>query len=199
MLFSLLPNAKLGLHTILIASSLLMPTAHVNASNTLEKVATEYQIKAAYLYNFARYIKWPANAFESDDAPFVFCVLGKELFIDELQTLGTQHTINNRSLEVNYPTELTDVESCHILFVAESAQNKIMEWLDYLYIHHKPILTVSDIPEFVESGGMIMFYINPSDQVRIALDLETLAEVNLSVSHDLFDVSNKVYYGRQFD
>ena len=81
----------------------------------------EYQIKAAYVYNFARFVEWPAGAFADGDAPLRLCVIGKEQFGGYLDTLEAKK-IQGRPVTIIEPgRSMALVRTCHVLFVSRSA------------------------------------------------------------------------------
>ena len=83
---------------------------------------SEYQVKAAYLYNFAKFVEWPAKSFTSASAPYRICILGKDPFREALQDLVRGKLVNGREFQIiGNVTAPPQTTSCHILFVSASA------------------------------------------------------------------------------
>ena len=82
--------------------------------------ATEYQVKAAFLFNFAKFVEWPADAFRSEDAPLQICVLGQDPFDPDFEQVIAEKTVNGRRLEIIHPSGLEQAKACQIIFVAAS-------------------------------------------------------------------------------
>ncbi len=84
-------------------------------------ISREYTIKAGYLYNFGRYVRWPEEAFSSEDAPFVIGVLGADPFGATLDQVAAVKQISERRIVVRRFDSLDQYRPCHILFVAKTA------------------------------------------------------------------------------
>ena len=131
---------------------------------------SEDQVKAAFVYNFAKFVEWPANAFTSKDAPIVLCILGKDSVGSALQLLEKRE-VQGRQLRLSLITHLNEYlqnDSCHILFIANSEAAR-------------PILTVADNAEFVKQGGMISLYVE-AQRVQFAINQNATHYNNLKLS-----------------
>jgi hypothetical protein len=120
-----------------------------------EPKPSEYQLKAAYLFNFAKFVEWPDAAFSAPNSPLVIGVIGKNPFGDRLETTVRGKALNGHPLtvrEIRAPDEITN---CHILFISTSEQERLPQILKGL--QNAPILTVGEMDHFIESGGMINF------------------------------------------
>src|SRR5690349_12422511 len=114
----------------------------------------EYQVKAAMLFNMAKFIDWPADAFSSEHAPLTVCILGKNPFGAALDTLQGK-TVKGRQLVVRQVERPDGISACHILFVSDSEKRAIPVILGGL--KQQGILTVSDLPRFAQAGGIVNF------------------------------------------
>ncbi len=115
----------------------------------------EYEVKAAYLYNFARFAKWPPAVFTEDSSPLVLCILGKNPFGGALDAL-TGKVVDTHAIRIQPMTGLPGVAAlrgCHLLFISRSEQGRLLQLLATL--ESLPVLSVSDIDGFAQSGGMI--------------------------------------------
>jgi len=174
------------LYSIVMVILLLFGLLSLTHAATQES-AKEYQIKAVYLYNFTGFVTWPNNVFEDAKASFRICILGEDPFGRQLDLAVRGEKVEGRNVLVERIDSVQQSSGCQILFISESETSQLNPIFNAL--EKKPILTVSDMPEFVERGGMIKFYTNRRRQVRLAIDPETLQEAGLTVSGNLLRVS----------
>src|SRR5271165_1889401 len=104
--------------------------------------AGEYQVKAAFLYNFAKFVEWPPSSFRDATAPLQICVFGKDPFGDELRNITNEKTVNGHKLEVHQMVDLQLARTCQILFIASSEEARLKEILESL--RGSEALTVGD-------------------------------------------------------
>jgi hypothetical protein len=149
----------------------------------------ESQVKAVYLFNFANFVTWPATAFASPQTPFRICVLGEDPFRDKLDLAVENERVGERSVEIKRLTELEQTANCQIVFVSKSEQRFKARIFEFLRPH--PILTVSDMEQFLEAGGMIQFY-HKDNKVRFFIRPQRLTEATLKVSSRLLKVGEVV-------
>ena len=131
--------------------ALAVMTLLISGMRAQSQSAGEYQVKAAFLYNFAKFVEWPPNSFRDSTAPLQICVLGQDPFGDELRNITNLKTVNGRRFEVRQAADLQLAKTCHILFIAssEKAQFKpILEGLRGTYA-----LTVSDTGGLLSKAG----------------------------------------------
>jgi hypothetical protein len=178
---SLAPPAVLGL-TLSLALALL-PAA---AARAAERAFAEHEVEAAFLYNFAKFVEWPAEAFADPAAPLVLCVHGEDPFGPFLDRLVAGETVGGRRLEVDRGRAAGALAGCHLLFVARSEQPRFATLLAPL--RRTSVLTVSDAPGFLEAGGLIRF-VREGSKVRFEVNLPELARARLQVSSKLLRVA----------
>ncbi|MCB0430634.1 MAG: YfiR family protein [Flavobacteriales bacterium] len=117
---------------------------------------SEYEVKAAFLFNFGKFVDWPEKAFETPESPIIIAVVGDDPFGEVLDNIVKGRTTNGRTWQVKRYQQWRDVGECHILFVSGSERLRIREILDM--VKNKPVLTVGDeIEEFCQLGGIINF------------------------------------------
>jgi hypothetical protein len=184
------PWSSLGWLLVICLITWWSYSAQTWARNLRQESAKEYQIKAVYLYNFSSFITWKPEAFANPQAPFTYCVLGNNPFDKQLDLAMANETVEGHPIQNKYLTQVEQVEGCHVLFIATSEAAKLQLILAQVRKH--PILTVSDIPDFIEQGGMIKFYTNQRRQVRMMVDPLTLQEAGLAVSGNLLRVAEVV-------
>ena len=149
---------------------------------------SDYQVKAAYLYNFGRFIEWP-RVVTAKSGPFTVCVLGQDPFGSTLDATMAGETIAGRNVVAKRISTPEESVNCQILFLsaAEAGRlNKIMEGLD-----KEAVLTVSDMPQFAQRGGMIQFVLE-GNRVRFEVNLIATQHAGLTLSSDLLRVATAV-------
>jgi hypothetical protein len=149
---------------------------------------SDYQVKAAYLYNFGRFVEWPRVA-TAKSGPFTVCVLGADPFGSTLDATMAGETIAGRNVVAKRISTPEESVNCEILFLsaAEAGRlNKIMEDLD-----KAAVLTVSDMPQFAQRGGMIQFVLE-GNRVRFEVNLTATQHAGLTLSSDLLKVATAV-------
>jgi hypothetical protein len=110
----------------------------------------EYQVKAAFLFNFLKFVEWPAAA---NDSPWVIGVLGHDPFGEVLDQTVLGKIVNGRRVEVRRYSRLNDVKDCNILFISRADFERSGTPVQ------KGLLTVGEAPGFLKSGGIINFYL----------------------------------------
>lgn len=145
----------------------------------------EYAVKAAYLYNFAKYAEWPPEAFASVEAPLVVCIAGENPFGGALATLRDK-TVDTRPVEVRMVPVASGLESCHVVFIGRAEQGQLKVVLTKLA--QRPILTVSDISGFARAGGMIGL-VEAEQRIRFEINLEVARRTNLKLSSQLLKLA----------
>src|SRR5262245_52243456 len=116
---------------------------------------TEYQIKAAFIFNFAKFVEWPAAAFQKNSSPMVVGVLGENPFHDVLEKTIKNKTVDEHPVVIMQFRSATEVTNCHILFISSSEKGRLPQILKQL--KGSSVLTVGEMPGFTEAGGMINF------------------------------------------
>jgi hypothetical protein len=146
---------------------------------------TENEVKSAYLYNFGKFVEWPANASISGDF-FSICVLGDGSFGSTLETTVAHESIKGQKILVKHIAKAQEALSCRILFISASQQGRLKEILTEL--NNTSILTVSDMPDFTRLGGMIQFVIQ-ANRVRFEVNLTSAEHTGLILSSQLLQVA----------
>jgi hypothetical protein len=154
-----------------------------------ESPPTEYQLKAAFLFNFAKFVEWPPARFAETNSRIVLGILGKNPFGDILQQTIKGKTINNHSLEVvTYFDSSVVLTNCHILFISDSEKDRLKAIIDGL--SNASVLTVGETDGFIKSGGMIRFF--PLEQenkevtkIRFEINEQAARDARLKISSKL--------------
>ena len=144
----------------------------------------EYQVKAAYLYSFGKFVSWPA---ENSDA-FLLCILGDDPFGPALEHTISNTTVNGKPVAAKRISTTQDAAGCRIVFVASSESRFLARDLASLPMG---VLTVSDIENFSQSGGMIQF-VNDNSRIRFEVNLTAAQGSGLHLSSELLKVATRV-------
>ena len=171
---------------LLACTALLAPLGAWAADSA---AALEYKVKAGYLFNFAKFIEWPAGAFPSTNSPFVIGVLDGGEASPVLRSLLEGKQVNGRLVEVRSVFAETIGKEIHILLVTRAA-GKTPEDLRK-FVGSASILMVGETDEFAERGGTIGF-VREEESVRLTLCLERATEAGLKVSSKLSSVARMV-------
>jgi hypothetical protein len=151
--------------------------------------AGEYQVKAAFLYNFAKFVEWPPSSFPDASAPLRICVLGRDPFGQELRNITNEKTVNGRKLEVAHVADLQAARSCHVLFIASSGETPVKQIVEGL--RGASVLTVGDSKGFTDQGGMINLVLE-NDRVQFEVSRKAAEEAGLKISSKLLSVAKVV-------
>ncbi len=152
----------------------------------------EYTVKAAFVYNFARFTEWPDAAFQDAASPLRLCVLGQDPFDGALNSIAGK-TVGDRELRVSYPIWASEVGDCHILFISESAGSRLTEIVTHL--DGSPVLTIGDTPETARSGGIIGLE-NVENRIRFQVNLDAAQRSGLRLSSRILDLATSIHSER---
>jgi len=136
----------------------------------------EYQVKASFLVNFAKFVTWP-----SSEDPLVLAIVGVDPFGPYLDTIVRGKAVNGRRIEVRRLQAGESLEGCQIAFVSVSESARTAEILEQA--RHAPVLTVGEAQRFLRDGGMIRLLVE-DDRVRFQMDGRR-AEAAVRVSSQL--------------
>lgn len=167
--------------SLLLLGCLLIPRAHS------QTVTREYDLKAVLLFNLAQFVDWPAAAFSSTNDPIVIGILGRDPFGHVLDDVVRNETVQGRKIIVKRFSSARAAEQSHILFIAQSEDNRLSRILPEL--RGRPVLTVSDIESFARRGGMVRFFTNPESKIKLRINIDTVKQHGLGVSSKLLRVS----------
>jgi YfiR/HmsC-like len=152
----------------------------------MAELPKEYEVKAAFLYNFAKFVTWPDTAFASPEAPLVVGVLGKDPFGPILDNTLKAKKIGVREIIIERYASIAGIRSPHVLFVANSELANLADIVDAC--KGKPILLVGDMEDFAQKGGVVNFYIEKAN-VRFAINIETAKKAQLQISSQLLKLA----------
>lgn len=173
------------LTVLLIAGTLLgVPDACAQTG-----APAEYELKAAFIYNFAKYVDWPPESFPSKDSPVTLCIVGRDPFGGGFAAIEARQ-VHGRPLRVRRSVSVEDIGACNIAFVSDSAERRYAAVLKALA--SLPILTISDIEGFAEAGGAVGLFMGDG-RLQFDANFATLQRANLKASSQALKLARTVY------
>lgn len=171
---------------------LLLAAAAAGTARAEGPPAPEYAVKAAFLYNFAKFVEWPADAFRGPRDPMTLCVLGEDPLAGEIeQTVGGK-TAMGRQIAVRRLAKLAGLDECRILFVSASEEPRLDQVL--AAVAGRAVLTVGEEEGFLRAGGIISFVVR-QNRVRFQIDRAAAARAGLTISSRLLELAETVTGG----
>lgn len=160
--------------------------SHAHAELRAQAVG-EYEVKAAFLYNFAGFIQWPDAG---PVTPTCIAIVGRDPFGVTLDDQGRGKTINGRPLEIKRSKGEKNAPACPIVFISGSEKKRLASILESL--DGRPVLTVADMPGFCEHGGMVDF-VTAEHRVQFRINLHATQKAGLQVSSKLLSLAQTVW------
>lgn len=151
-----------------------------------ETPPSEYELKAAYLFNFMKFVEWPEEAFAKPDSAMVIGVLGDNPFGRNLEDAVRNKTINGRRLVVKKAVPLAEAHTCHVLFISTSERRRLSEIFETLGT--ASILTIGETDRFTENGGVINFVVREK-KLRFQINREAARKAGLKISSKLLTLA----------
>jgi hypothetical protein len=143
----------------------------------------EYQVKAVFLFNFAQFVEWPAEALGLANAPFSICIVGEDPFGAALDKTVHGENVQGHPFAVKRYRSPEEIDSaCHIVFIGESEQTQLEQIVKAL--GERAILTVSDIDHSAEHGAMIQFA-SDHNRLRLRINVAAAKAARLTISSKL--------------
>ena len=149
----------------------------------------EYQVKAAFLFNFAKFVEWPAKSFPKPSDPIVICIAGENPFEDHLKQVIQGKVWEGRTFAILQIVDLPPKPRCQILFVNSSGRQRFRSIVGSL--KGSGILTVGDSPGFVDDGGIINLKLD-GGKVRFEINVNAAEQAQLSLSSKLLSLAQIV-------
>lgn len=148
----------------------------------------EYQIKAAFIFHFAKFVEWPSSALGTTNSPIIIGVLGDNPFHEDLEKTVRNKTVDDHPLVVKQFQSVAEALGSHILFISASEKGRLAEILKEL--RGRSVLTVGDMDRFDENGGMINFVLEDS-KIRFKINNEAASKAGLKISSKLLSLASK--------
>lgn len=182
------------LRLLLFCVSMLLFGARHTRSQPSSATPSEYQVKAAFIYNFTKFIEWPGGAFTGESSPFVIGVVGKDPFGAELEKPLDGKTMNGRAFVIKRFKQVSDMQTCHILFVCGSEKDRLPKVMERVVKANT--LVVGDMPQFVQRGGMVNFFVEDK-RVRFEINPDSTERAGLKISAKMMSLAKVVKSGQK--
>lgn len=150
--------------------------------------AREYQIKAAFVYNFVKFVDWPAAVLPETSDSINLCVLGEEAFADGFDTLKGKE-VKGKKLAVRRVEQVKDADGCHVLFIGSSEEKRAPQVLQTL--QGASVLTVGETDRFPQLGGIINFVVE-KNRLRFEINVSGAERARLKLSSQLLSLAKVV-------
>ena len=182
--------------------------AAVIAIGASDNAATsqEYQVKAAFLYNFIQFVDWPEEKLADKDDSIIICIIGNDPFgtafepiihkqvkgksvvIKRLESFEKlKNSAGNDKPESGHGFEA--LKKCHLLFICSSEQKNLKEIIDV--VKDQPILTVSEMNGFLEAGGIINWFVEEK-KIRFEINLAAAKQAGLEIRSNLLRLAKRI-------
>ena len=165
---------------------LLALLANASGIQVRGETINEYQVKAAFIFNFAKFVEWPSDAFGEGGA-LVVGVIGDDPFGGALDRLNG-NTANGRALRIKRFRGGDDPRACQVLFISASEDRHLKKIMES--IRGTNILTIGESTQFGQSGGMIRFVIQ-DNKVRFEINASAAGQAGLRISSKLLALSKR--------
>jgi len=144
--------------------------------------ASEYELKAVFIFNFTQFVQWPATSFSSEHAPLVIGILGEDPFGPYLNDVISGEKVDGHPLVIEHYATAGDIKNCHILFVSKNEITRFGQLAATL--KKQNVLTVGDAPTFLMQEGMIKL-LTKNNKIQLQINIESVKESNLVISSKL--------------
>lgn len=167
-------------HPLLFGLILILSTSGLSGERA------EYELKAAFLFNFSRFVVWPQEEAEMD---FFICVLGRDPFGAHLEAIAGRKAMG-RNIGVRRASSIAEAKGCQVLFISGDSTDEVVNLVTFF--KGLPILTVSDRQGFALGGGIIEL-VQAEDRLGFEINLEVARRNGLDISSKLLQLARKVY------
>lgn len=169
-------------HTIAALSSLLLIFIFLAKITWGAREDEEVRVKTAYIYNFCKYVTWPAST-EKDSLDI--CILGLDPLVEQLAMLEKKK-IQSRNIVVNFYSADSATQCCEVLFICDTEKENVTAITESL--RGLPVLTISDIKGFGQKGGIIEL-VKQENKIRFIINKQRLDEAKLTISSRLLKLA----------
>jgi hypothetical protein len=165
----------------LLTATLVLVLSAWGAPGVAVAALDEYQVKAAFLYNFLKFVQWPAG-----QGPLTVAVLGDDPFDWRLDQVMKGRSVNGRDVVVKRIRPSDEVTAYHLVFVSASEAPHVRDIVERA--QHAPVLTVGDTDRFVVDGGMVRLFVD-GESVRFEIHVPALEQARLKASSQLLSLA----------
>jgi YfiR/HmsC-like len=176
--------------SVALTLAALLTMTYAPAGRAQTSPLSEYQLKAAFLFNLAKFIDWPSGSFASPESPFTICILGADPFGRAMDDVLQGKTVGERTVAVERSKDLAGARHCQMIFVSSSEKPRVREILDGL--KGTNALVVGETEGFAEAGGAVQFALE-ENHVRFLINTDAADRAGLKVSSKLLSLARVVH------
>lgn len=177
------------LFSCLFIMSILSVTTSAHIVCAQDPKPSEYQVKAAFILNFAKFVEWPTNAFVNSTHTMNLCIVGEDPFGADLDAIRDE-TIGNKKITIKYRTATQSLKECQIVFVSRSEKKQLSQIVNAL--KGASILSIGDTEGFAQQKVIINFYLE-ENRVRFEINEDAARSVGLKISSKLLKLAKIVH------
>jgi len=174
-----------------VLAAMFLPIAAQPADGAHAEAAarSEHEVKAAFLFNFAKFIEWPDDVFEKTDSPIVVGILGDESFARVVERTCAEKEVHGRPFSVKRFDKADQIGLCHALFISGSEKKRLTRV--FATLGDSAVLTVGEMPGFAHEGGMINFTMK-KNKVHFEINESAARRAGLKISSKLLKLATIV-------
>jgi hypothetical protein len=152
------------------------------AAGNDDSAASEYEVKAAYVYNFAKFIDWPKNVFPAKSDPIIIGIVGDDSFGLLLEKVVKDKAIQEHTLQVRLLKWSADFRTCHIIYIGSSEQKRFRQIIESL--RESPVLTITETDEKSQAKGILNLFVD-GGKVQFEVNIAEAEKARLRISSKL--------------
>ncbi|WP_236860722.1 YfiR family protein [Candidatus Reidiella endopervernicosa] len=176
------------LHGLLLAVCLGLSVTLQTVASAQEPEEEARLLKAVFIYNFAKFTRWPDHVLSDRDYPLTICTAGSDEMLDALARLAGRQ-VQGRQVVLQPIDHGENSPPCHLLYIATSERNSFPETI--AQVNGDPVLTISELPGFARGGGVIELY-REQGRIRFLVNLRVARERGLEISSRLLNLAEIV-------
>jgi hypothetical protein len=197
---------KIRAYNVMVLALVLFITAIAPKACADSAESLEYQVKAAFLYNFIKFVDWPKEKLADSNEPVIIGIVGKDPFgnafapVKDKDDKGRKVTIkrfksfqelkkSNENNQGELDRQIETMRKCHLLFICSSEKDSLKDIMDA--VKGCSVLTVGEVEGFLESGGTINF-IMEEQKVRFEINVTTAKQAKLQIRSQLLRLAKKI-------
>jgi hypothetical protein len=196
----IIEKMKIRAYILIVLVPALLAGTQVRADSTSSR---EYQVKAAFLYNFIMFVDWPQGKITDSNEPLVISIIGKDPFEGAFEPIKDK-LVNGREVvikrfegleelkksETKLNRAVEDIRKGHLLFICRSEEKVVRQIVNL--VKDSNVLTVGDMPKFLETGGGIINFVMEEEKVRFEINAVTASQAGLQIRSQLLRLAKRV-------
>jgi hypothetical protein len=178
-----------GILLCTLLQALLPKSQAAISAASAESPVTEYEVKALYVYYFAKFVDWPQGAFPAKNSPITIGIFGDDPFGAMLDTIVKNKTIQEHPIAIRILKWPPDLRTCQLLYVSVSEQKRFSQISEAL--RYRPILTITEAEDNLQAKGILNLFIE-GGKVQFEVDLARAEKAHLQISSKLLRLARGI-------